>query len=259
MSDPHADWKYGPLRPSIGEDEVHVWRVSLEQPEEVWRSLFKTLATDERERAARFHFEKDRRHFVAARGTLRAILARYLAREAGEIRFSYTRHGKPSLADATVGALRFNLSHAAGVALCALTCGREVGVDVELIRKDFAGMDVAEHFFSAREVEALRALPPEIRAEAFFNCWTRKEAYIKALGEGLSHPLHSFSVPLAPGEPDTLLSADDDPEAVRAWTLKWLPVGGRYVAAAAVEGRGLRFEYLLWNDGGNAALSPKTS
>lgn len=241
-------WKLGPSRVLIGDDEVHIWRIPLEQPDAVRRAFFETLADDERRKAERFRFEKDRRHFVAGRGGLRAILSRYLDLEPEQLRFSYNRYGKPTLVAETGGRdLSFNLSHAAGVALCALTRGREVGVDVEFIREDFAGLDIAERFFSLKEVEALRALPPDVRAPAFFNCWTRKEAYIKALGEGLSHPLDTFTVSLAPGEPAALLATENNPTVAHEWTLREVSLEDGYVAAVAVKGRGYRFSYWLWH------------
>lgn len=248
MSRPHDIWKRGPQRLRVEDDEVHVWRISLEQPDAVRRAFFETLTADERQRAERFRFEKDRRHFVAAHGGLRSVLGRYVEREPGRLRFHQNPYGKPALTDETGGAsLRFNLSHAADVALCAVTSGREIGVDVEFIREDFAGLDIAERFFSPKEVETLRALPAEARPHAFFNCWTRKEAYIKALGEGLSHPLHTFTVSLAPDEPAALLYDEGEPAAAQRWTLKELPLEEGYVAAAAIEGRGWRFSYWLWS------------
>lgn len=240
MSPPHQQqsWPLGPERPALTTDEAHVWRAALDVDDEARGQLFDTLSSDERDRAARFHFKKDRHHFVAARGRLRAILGRYLNAEPARLSFTYDYYGKPSLAgewaDAT---LRFNVSHSRAVALYALTEGRAVGVDVESVREEFAGLDIAERFFSRREVEALREVAPEERASAFFDCWTRKEAYIKALGEGLSHPLHLFTVSLTPGRPAALLSTDTDAAEAARWSLLELHPGEGYRAALAVRGR----------------------
>lgn len=238
-------WPLGPARPSIGADEVHVWRVELGQTPAIIGELGETLSADERERAARFHFEKDRQSYICARGALRSILARYLGRTPGGLSFTYNPYGKPALADESDD-LRFNLSHAVGVALCAVARGREVGVDVEWPRAEFATMDVAERFFSRSEVEALRARAEDAPA-AFFNCWTRKEAYIKARGEGLSHPLHTFTVSLAEGASASLLRTDNEPAEAARWTLRALPLGGGYVAALACEGSVERLSLWSWD------------
>jgi 4'-phosphopantetheinyl transferase len=217
--------------------EVHVWRAHLyEEPEAlaVSRSI---LAPDERARADRFHFERDRVRFIVARSALRRILNRYLNISPAEIGFSYNQYGKPVLsAEAGEPRLRFNVSHSHECALYAITRDGEVGVDIEFVREDFASLEIAERFFSPREIEMLRRLPEELRTEAFFNCWTRKEAYIKALGEGLSHPLDKFVVSLAPGEPVSLLSHDDLPQEPARWSWVELLPGEGYAAALAFEG-----------------------
>jgi 4'-phosphopantetheinyl transferase len=233
----HHPWPDAPERPAAVPDEVHVWRVRLDRDEAALGELTALLAEDELQRASRFHFRKDHDHFVAARGALRDILGRYPGLAPRLLRFAYGERGKPSLSPEMGGRLlRFNLAHSHGVALCAVTLGRAVGVDLELVQEEFAGMEIAERFFSPREVAALRALALGERATAFFDCWTRKEAYIKARGEGLSHPLHSFAVSLAPGEPAALLCTDDDPPEAARWLLLALTPGGPYRAALAVEG-----------------------
>jgi 4'-phosphopantetheinyl transferase len=247
MDAPQQTWPDAPESPTLAEGEVHVWRVCLRRDEAALRELLETLSPDERERGDRFHFRRDREHFIAARGALRAILGWYVGAAPGLLRFSYDGYGKPSLSGATGGdTLRFNLSHSNGLALYAVTRGREVGIDLEFVREDFAGFDIAERFFSAREVSALRALPPAARASAFFDCWTRKEAYIKARGEGLSHPLHAFTVSLTPGEPAALLHTDDDPQEAARWSLVELHPGEGYRAALAVEGATPPLRYWRW-------------
>jgi 4'-phosphopantetheinyl transferase len=199
------------------------------------------LSEDEAARADRFHFAHDRNHFIVARGMLRVILGRYLRRPPAGLRFDYNAYGKPELRAAADGSrLRFNLSHAAGVALYCVADGRRVGVDVEYVREGAAYEEIAGHFFSERERASLAALPPEARARAFFNCWTRKEAYIKARGEGLSIPLDSFDVSLSPGEPVALLCTRDDALEASRWSLRELALGPDYVAAVAAEGAGWR-------------------
>lgn len=242
-------WPEAPERPVLAAGEVHVWLADLDQGEETLRRLSGLLSEDELTRAARFHFRRDRDRFVAARGALRGILGRYVGAEPRLLRFSYDHYGKPSLrGEDSRDGLRFNVSHSGGVALYALARGREVGVDVELVREEFAGFDIAERFFSEREVSALRALPPREHARAFFDCWTRKEAYIKARGEGLSHPLHRFAVSLAPGEAAALLWTGEDPREAARWSLVALPLGESYRAALAVEGEAPALRLWRWSE-----------
>ena len=205
------------------------------------RSLRHTLTTDECQRAERYVFEKDRTHFAVARGLLRVLLGRYLRQEPQHLRFTYGPHGKPALATDTGRApLCFNVSHSHGLALYAVTRGREVGVDVERIRPEIAQEKIAERFFSRREVTVLRALPTSLQAAAFFACWTRKEAYIKAKGEGLALPLGQFDVSLAPGEPAMLLRTAWDPQEAACWALQDLAPAPGYRAAVAVAGHDWR-------------------
>jgi 4'-phosphopantetheinyl transferase len=205
--------------------------------------MLSVLSADEHERAERFRFRKDREHFIAARGLLRILLGRYLDLPPRQLSFSYSPYGKPQLAGVSGGAaLRFNVSHSHGIALYAVALGREIGVDVEYIRREVVGESIAEHFFSAREVASLRALPAEMQPQAFFNCWTRKEAFIKAIGEGLSFPLDEFDVSLVPDEPAALLNTRNGPLEAARWSLQALPVDEGYVAALAVEGHEWRLE-----------------
>jgi 4'-phosphopantetheinyl transferase len=164
-------WLDAPERPSLNRGEVHVWRGDLNLKGALLRQLNEVLSAHERLRADRFHFQKDRDHFVAARGGLREILARYTGVAPRSLCFSYGPHGKPSLSGETGGGrLCFNVSHSNGVALYTVTAGHPVGVDIECVREEFAGLELAERFFSAREVSALRALAPCERARAFFDC-----------------------------------------------------------------------------------------
>jgi 4'-phosphopantetheinyl transferase len=233
----HPEWQRATQPPELAAEEVHVWRIPLECGTADLDRLRTLLADDERQRSERFYFEKDRRYFIAGRGALRSLVAGYLARHPSEIRFAYTSYGKPMLAGQSGEVeLRFNLSHSHGLALLAVTRGRDVGVDLEHIRDDLNGEQLAERFFSPREVEILRSLAPELRREAFFHCWTRKEAYIKANGKGLSLPLDQFDVTLRPGEPAALLATHYDPSEAPRWSMRGLSPGEGFVGALAVEG-----------------------
>jgi 4'-phosphopantetheinyl transferase len=242
-----ASWNAAPEQLLLSDDEIHVWRARLEQPPSKIGDLLKTLAADERERAEKFRFQRDREHFIIARGALRAILGRYLGQRPEQLRFSYSPYGKPALAGPVQTAgLHFNVSHAGGLALYAFTRAKEIGLDIERLRDDFDCGQIAQHYFSRSEVSAFGALPAEMRNLAFFNCWTRKEAYIKAIGEGLSHPLDQFDVSLAPGEPAALLSAGNDPQEAARWSLRELAPGHGYVAALAVKGKDWRLSCWQW-------------
>lgn len=243
------EWRAPTANLTLDADEVHAWRASLEQPPARLERLLSTLAPEERERAARFHFERDRRRYIAGRGLLRDILSRYLNLPPDSLRFSYTPYGKPYLAEGCRdGRLRFNVSHSGELALYAVSRGRELGVDVELMRADIEYAEIASRFFSGREVASLLALPAHLRQEAFFLCWTRKEAYVKGVGEGLSLPLHSFDVSLTPGEPASLLAVRGDAREAARWTLRGLEPGAGYCAALVAEGEGWRLKCWQWDD-----------
>jgi 4'-phosphopantetheinyl transferase len=220
---------------TLGAQEVHVWHASLDDHAADRFQL--VLADDEISRADRFHFAKDRNHYVVARGLLRKLLGGYAGVAASDLRFAYTEKGKPSLAEREAGLINFNLAHSHGRAIYAFTVGRELGVDLEFMRTDFAGGKIAERFFSTAEIIALTAVPPELKQRAFFDCWTRKEAYLKARGDGLSMPLDKFEVSLAPGEEAALLWNYQDPAEVTRWTMHSIPAPSGYAAALVVEGQ----------------------
>ena len=223
---------------ALGEDEVQLWRVDLEAiraDESRWQEV---LSSDELTRASRFHFPADRQCFVATRALLRTILAGYLATDPKRLSFSYSKKEKPSVVLPGAGVdVTFNVSHSGGIALLAFVQQREIGVDVEQVRGDFDVEAIAGRFFSAREQEQLAALPNEEKFDAFFRCWTRKEAYIKATGDGLSLPLHQFDVSVAPENGDALLSTRPDNSEAALWSLREIPAGPGYVAALCVRGR----------------------
>ena len=216
----------------LREAEIHIWRAYLHRTETVLHQFESTFSTDEKVRADRFVFRRDRNHFVGTRGILRELLGKYLSRSPEELQFDYTVLGKPSLrAEIFEQSVQFNVSHSHGLALLAFTVGRDLGVDIEFVRSGFAIKEIADRYFSAQEVAELRALPPTMQTEAFFLCWTRKEAYIKARGEGLQIPLDSFHVSLTPGMPERLQSLDSS-----RWNLRSLSPDPRYVGAIAAEG-----------------------
>ena len=231
-------------RRALEHDQVDVWLARLDPPAESIGRLWRTLSADECARADRFYLPRDRSRFVAARWTLREILSYYLEEAPDALGFSYNAYGKPALVGAA--GLCFNLSHSHDLAVYAVARGREVGVDVEQVRAELATQEIAEHFFSPGEIVALRALPAEQRVAGFFNCWTRKEAYIKARGMGLSLALDRFDVSLAPGASAALLAVRDEPDEAGRWTLCAIDPDPGYVAALAVAGQGWEMRRRRW-------------
>ncbi|MFB3778957.1 MAG: 4'-phosphopantetheinyl transferase superfamily protein [Bryobacteraceae bacterium] len=209
--------------------------------------LRETLSPDELDRAARLRVPQVQLRFTAGRAILRDILSRYLCCTPSAISFGYREHGKPFLLPIPGGErLRFNLSHSNGLALYAVSLAAEIGIDLEQVRQDRDHEKLARRFFAPQEAEALRALPPEQRVAAFFDGWTRKEAYLKARGEGLAIPLASFEVSLDPGRPAELLSVQDDPGETERWSLLALDPGAGFAAALAVEGHPAEIRLWQW-------------
>lgn len=223
--------------------EVHVWFARLDRTPERLTRMRTILNVEETARADRFLMAVDRDRFIAGRAILRDLLAGYLDQRPEAIRFAYNEWGKPALAPEFVTLdVRFNLSHSQGLAMYAFVLERDVGVDIEMIRAEVANERVAENYFSPWEVQTLRALPREHQAEAFFNCWTRKEAYVKARGQGLSIDLKSFDVSLVPGEEAKILRGDDR----LSWSMVSFNPERECVAALATQGSGLQIVEPRW-------------
>ncbi|HEV3458814.1 MAG TPA: 4'-phosphopantetheinyl transferase superfamily protein [Thermoanaerobaculia bacterium] len=223
---------------SVSSGEIHLWAVALDPAPEVVERLTRGIAPDEWERARRFRFERHRRRYLVGRGALRALLGGYLGIAPGEVAFSYGPRGKPFLAGrlATASGLSFNLSNSYELALVGFLRGPEIGVDVEFLKPMPDLEQIAERFFSESERAALRRLPAPQRPEGFFNCWTRKEAYLKAVGEGLAAPLDSFAVTLAPGEAPRMLTLKGDAERAARWFFRCFRPERDYIGALAVDG-----------------------
>jgi 4'-phosphopantetheinyl transferase len=236
-------WLNPPDTLILSEKEVHVWRADLAINEYFQSAFLELLSPDEKNRAGKFRFPEDRRNFIAARAILRLLLGKYLARGAAEISFHYSKFGKPGIADDN--SFQFNISHSQNMALFAFTKKFDIGVDIEFVNPDIEVKDIAANFFSANEIMNLLALPEEQQALGFFNCWTRKEAFIKAVGEGLSFPLDKFEVSLEPGKPAKLLATDWDREAVSKWSLYSISPGVNFVGCLAMEG--FVNDVICWN------------
>jgi len=211
-----------------------VWRARQDVSPERLAVYEGLLAEDERERAERFHFERDRHEYIAGRGMLRVLIGRYLAQPPETLKFSYSKYDKPFLPDT---GMEFNLAHSGGLALFAFSLDDPVGVDVEMEREVRDAWQIAARFFSPAERAILSSLPEEEMMPAFFRCWSRKEAFIKAVGEGLSYPLDAFDVSLAPGDTPGLLRIHGSEEEARAWMLTPLELPPGYHGALVVKSR----------------------
>ncbi|MGI9119574.1 MAG: 4'-phosphopantetheinyl transferase family protein [Acidimicrobiales bacterium] len=228
----HAGYRGAATR--IRPDEVHVWRTKLVVDDDSRRQLALTLSPDERERASRMRSPLRRDAFVVGRGTLRAILAGYLGTTPGAVALGTGTHGKPVLSGG--GGLRFNLSHTASFAVYAVGRGREVGVDLERVDRRLDFDRIARRFFSPPENEQLLSVPEGARRRSFFAAWTRKEAFAKARGEGLSLAFDRFTVSVGPDRAAQLLSVDGQPDEAARWSLHDLEPAPGLVASLAVEG-----------------------
>ena len=217
---------------TIHEGETHIWHASPALHSDLEPAAI--LSEDEQERMAKFRFVNDQKDFLFYRSTLRILLASYLGAVPSELRFAYSAQGKPYLT-APLGDLEFNLSHTSGLGLFAICRGRRVGVDVERIRKDFAVMEIAGRFFSPAEYRALAQMPKILSHEGFFHCWTRKEAFVKARGEGLSYPLDSFDVSVVPEAEEVTLTTRPDSHEAGNWHLQSLNFFPEHAAALVVE------------------------
>jgi len=233
-------WQPPPAHLRLESGEAHVWLGALDVPPEKLLELRAVLHPDELARADRFLQAHHRVHSAAARGFLRTLLGRYLEIAPQSVELQFNSFGKPSLAGAlAAGGLRFNVSHSHGLALFAFAHGRELGVDIEKIRPDFASAEIAKRFFSAAESARLRSLAPADRTRAFFECWTRKEAYVKARGDGLSRRLDTFEVAFGPGAAPAILAAGDEPDAAVHWAVYDLQPADGYCGALVMEGPGV--------------------
>lgn len=226
---------------------VDVWRVRLDEPAKAGSEVV-VLSPDEIARASRFHFEKDRIHFTRCRSALRDLLAEYLTIPAAEIRFEYLTSGKPQLApEQNLRALQFNVSHSANMALIAVGSEHRLGVDIEKIRDEVDTTALAERFFSLRERAGLQALSDHLRVPGFFACWTRKEAFLKATGEGFSFPLEDFSVTTHPDLDPEIEEIKGSTDEGKQWFLTDLSVVDGFRATVARERSPYRLETYAWN------------
>jgi len=227
------DWPSPSSIPQLATGKMHVWRIDLDIRDDRWQALMSLLAAPELAKAERLHFAKHRRRAIVSHAALRILLGRYLTCPPRSIDFSYNAHGKPRLAGEDQ-AIRFNLSHTEDIMLVAFVLDGEVGIDIEAVTRHVDYMKVGQRWFSALESRTLQSLPEEERVDAFFRAWCRKEAYIKARGEGMAHPLQRFSVALDKHEPHLVEHLDDSRET-RRWTFIDIDVAENYRATVVAK------------------------
>ena len=232
----------------LGKNEVLVYQIDTDIDDSYVFPFSKLLTPEELRRAIKFYFERDRKTYILTRGILRTILGSLLRKNPVELLISYSTYGKPFLvSDENTSDIRFNVSHSLDKALIAITKGRDVGVDIEYIRPLRYEDRIQERFFSSKENEALRYLPKDIQHRAFFTCWTRKEAFIKAKGGGLNIPLRQFTVSVDPKEPAQLLLTEWEPNEVSRWKIIDLNIRTGYTAALTVEWHDWSLNYQKWS------------
>ena len=226
----------GQINPfDLKENKVHIWGVESNKMDALADQFKKTLSDDERKRAEHFYFDYLRKSFIISHGALRTILSYYISTKPEQVKFRFGEHGKPYLDWDSPLDVRFNITHSRELTLIAITLGRELGIDLEAIRPIRDLERLAERFFSPDENSTLQTVPVHQRLEAFFNCWTLKEAYIKATGEGFSRPFRTFDVAFLPRDSARIVNVAGSPKESERWSLiEFSPAGG-YIAALAIE------------------------
>ena len=236
MINSNSPWLKGFPQVGIKRDVIHVWRYTLDLPSSQRESLLEILSPDELERAGKFYFEKDRNRFIAARGILRKILGIYLNEDPEQIHFEYAAFGKPELKSGSyLPKLSFNLSHSENIALFAIASEGNIGIDVEHIRYDMEIEPLASRFFSEMEIHALERVEGEKQNDVFFQFWTRKEAFLKAIGKGLSFPMERCDVSIADNRNFAPVIIPTDTEEHTNWFVLDLEPGKGYAAAVVAD------------------------
>ena len=245
-----SDWQPIRVPLEVTSDIVHVVRVRLDIEKEQWSPLTDLLDDDERARAARFRFDEPRRQFIICRSTLRQLLGSMCGLAPQSVSFQYGRRGKPELAlqvfNKSLPQIEFNVSHSGNVGLVALSVGVPIGIDVEEFDPAVKFLELAERFFAPLEATELKRLKPAMQLDGFYRCWTCKEAYIKAKGDGLSHSLSSFRVVIDPDQPASLCHIDGQPDEPTNWTTVSLKVSDNHAAAVMVRRPDCRIALWDW-------------
>ena len=232
---PDINWNAPPKRLDLRDGDIDLWRANLDAPARAINRYIDWLSPYEKKRANRYYFNRHRQRFIVRRILLKKIIGAYLNINAWEVLLDRNQFGKPFLAQQMVDQLQFNLSFSNNLALFAFSRSNAIGVDIEMINDTVIGENIAQHHFSSNEIATFISLSRDQQAEAFYNCWTRKESWIKARGMGLSIPLDSFEVSLTPGEPARLISTSEYANKQSEWSMFSLTPAPGYTAAVAVQ------------------------
>ena len=239
------DW----LKPTIDSyklnNNAHIWLIRYDQSDLLLEESKYILSDAEKQRASRFHFEIDRKRFSVTRGLLKKVLSKITSKPAQEIQFQFNKHGKPELIGSSKN-IYFSVTHSGNLGLIAISDLAPIGIDVEQFRKKMITEKIAKRFFSKLEVEAFLTLNENEKLQGFFNCWTRKEAFIKAVGKGLSIPLNTFDVTLKPNEPAQLLAVRYKNETSNEWVLRDIKVDDGYASAVILKAKAELFLKHYW-------------
>ena len=226
---------------SLKPNTVHIWSINFGVNDETFKTYYNLLSEDERTRANKFKFYKDKRCYVVTKGALRLLSGKYLNKDAKEIKFEYEKYGKPKFKHKSN--LNFNVSHSGDLAIIGFVLDHTIGVDIEKIKNDFDTFEIAANFFSKTEIASLRKIPKIEQHIAFYRCWTRKEAFIKGKGSGLSFPLDTFSVTLDSDLKAQLLETNWNETEKNDWSLQSFKPNSNYLAAVIVENKSCQFEF----------------
>jgi 4'-phosphopantetheinyl transferase len=232
---------------ALEENDVHIFSAGLKRSKSDLSKFEDLLSPDEKIRAERYHFDKDRDAYIIRRGILRDLLGRYSGQAPSAVSFVVGPKGKPELGDEKNNPITFNVTFSAGLALFAFSSGLPIGIDLERIRPVIDMDAIVESFFSKRERKTFFSLPEEKRREAFFKGWTRKEAFVKAIGIGIYSGFGNFSVSMKPDEPAALLDLDEGETEWRQWSLIDIKTDPDFRAALATRFRSPRIQFFSWD------------
>lgn len=229
----------------LGHDQMHIWLINVD--EYPAKNYEEYLVPEERSRASHFKFDKDRDSFIVSRASLRILLGRYLNCSPQTIAFQFNRYGKPELLNNVIQ-LKFNLSHSSRRAVVAITKEQEIGVDIEYMQDRFSKNEIVERYFSLREKEEYNRLSEDQKLQGFYNAWTRKEAFTKAIGQGMTYPLNQFDVNLTPNDNARLIAINGDEVEAKQWQLRGLVLEEKYCAAVSWQGKDKKILFYRFED-----------